>query len=73
MVVYSRYPIDQRAVRTFQEFRWKDMPGARLPDDPATAAPADWYSPAELEVMRLSSKSHWDVPIRIGLRDVHFL
>ena len=50
-------------MRTFQHFLWKDMPGAMLPDDPATAAPADWYSPAELDVFRLSSKSHWDVPI----------
>ena len=39
------------------------MPGALLPDDPATPAPADWYSPAELAVFRLSSKSHWDLPI----------
>jgi hypothetical protein len=73
MVVYSRYPIDTRNVRTFQHFKWKDMPGAMLPDDPATPAPADWYSPAELNVFRLSSKSHWDIPIRIGHRTVHFL
>ncbi|MDG4825387.1 endonuclease/exonuclease/phosphatase family protein [Asanoa sp. WMMD1127] len=73
MVVYSRYPIDRRDVRTFQSFRWKDMPGALLPDDPATPAPADWYSPAELRVLPLSSKSHWDVPIEIGRRTVHFL
>lgn len=73
MVVYSRYPIDVRRVRTFQHFLWKDMPGARLPDDPATAAPADWYSPEELAVFRLSSKSHWDLPLKIGKRTVHFL
>ena len=36
MAVYSRYPIDRSGVRTFQLFRWKDMPGARLPDDPRT-------------------------------------
>jgi 3-phytase len=73
LVVYSRYPIDRGDVRTFQKFRWKDMPGALLPDDPATTAPADWYSPAELAVFRLSSKSHWDLPIRVGHRTVHFL
>lgn len=73
MVVYSRYPIDTDRVRTFQHFKWKDMPRALLPDDPATATPADWYSPAELNVVRLSSKSHWDVPIRIGDRTVHLL
>ncbi len=45
LAVFSKYPIDYRHIRTFQHFLWKDMPGAMLPDDPATPAPADWYSP----------------------------
>jgi Endonuclease/Exonuclease/phosphatase family len=73
LVVYSKHPIDVDAVRTFQLFRWMDMPGALLPDDPSTAAPADWYSPDELDIFRLSSKSHWDVPIDVGGKTVHFL
>jgi Endonuclease/Exonuclease/phosphatase family len=73
MVVYSRFPIDTRRVRTFQHFLWKDLPGAMLPDDPTTPEPADWYSAAELDAVRLSSKSHWDVPVRIGHHSVHFL
>ena len=73
MVVYSKFPIDEDNIRTFQTFLWKDMPGALLPDDPDTPEPADWYSPEELEVFRLSSKSHWDVPIHIGGKTVHFL
>ena len=73
MVVYSRYPILEEQVRTFQKFLWKDMPGALLPDDPATPEPADWFSDEELERVRLSSKSHWDVPVRIGKKTVHFL
>ncbi len=73
MAVYSMYPIDRSSIRTFQNFLWKDMPGALLPDDPAFPGPADWYSPEELDVFRLSSKSHWDVPIQIGSRTVHFL
>jgi Endonuclease/Exonuclease/phosphatase family len=73
MAVYSMYPIDTANIRTFQKFLWKDMPGALLPDDPATPAPQDWYSPAELAVFRLSSKSHWDLPIMIGSNRVHFL
>jgi len=73
MAVLSKYPIDAEHARTFQKFRWADMPGAMLPDDPTTEAPADWYTPEELEVVRLSSKSHWDLPIRIGRRTVHFL
>jgi hypothetical protein len=73
MAVYSKYPIRTDKIRTFQMFLWKDMPGALLPDDPATAAPRDWYSPQELAIFRLPSKSHWDIPIRIRGRTVHFL
>lgn len=73
MLVLSKYPIRHRKIRTFQKFLWKDMPGALLPDDPATPAPADWYTSEELEVFRLSSKSHWDVPVRIDGETVHFL
>ena len=64
MVVYSRHPIIYEGVRNFQLFLWKDMPDAMLP----TKYPdgIDWYSPKELNVLRLSSKSHWDVPILIG-------
>jgi Endonuclease/Exonuclease/phosphatase family len=73
MLVLSRFPIDTGKVRTFQKFRWADMPNAMLPDDPATPATRDWYSPEILDVLRLSSKSHWDLPIRIGHSTVHFL
>ena len=73
MVLLSRFPIDMAAARTFRLFLWKDMPGALLPDDPKTPAPADWYGPEVLRILRLSSKSHWDVPIRIGDHVVHVL
>ena len=73
MAVSSQHPIITDEIRTFQNFLWKDMPGALLPDDPLTDAPADWYSSAELGIFRLSSKSHWDVPIDIDGTTVHFL
>ncbi|PVG84726.1 endonuclease [Nocardioides gansuensis] len=73
MVVYSQHPIDTDAVRSFQTFRWADMPGALLPDGAATPEPADWYSAEELEDFRLSSKSHWDVPIDVEGETIHFL
>jgi hypothetical protein len=73
MAVLSQYPIDANSVRTFQEFVWADMPDALLPDDPETDAPADWYSEDELAAVRLSSKSHWDVPIKVDGETVHFL
>ncbi len=65
LVVYSKYPIDYSAIRTFQLFRWKDMPGNLIPQP--------FYSPEEVAILRLSSKSHWDVPIDLGEKTVHFL
>ena len=47
MVVLSRYPIETDRVRTFQMFRWADMPGALLPDDPTTAAPGRLVLPRD--------------------------
>src|SRR5690606_11035454 len=73
MVVLSKHPIRTHDVRTFRKFRCQDMPGAMLPDDPATDAPDDWYSRREREVVRLASNSHWDVPIIVGHRPVHVL
>lgn len=73
MAVLSKYPIEAEDVRTFQNFLWKDMPGALLPDDPATPEPADWFTPEELDVVRLSSKSHWDVPVKVGGTTIHVL
>ncbi len=73
MAVLSMHPIAYDDVRTFRNFLWADMPGALLPDDPTSPEPADWYSAEELAVFRLSSKSHWDVPIEIGNTTVHFL
>ena len=65
MALLSRFPLGR--ARTFRELLWRDVPGAVLPDDPATPAPADWYSPAALAVLPLSSKSHWDVPVEVGI------
>jgi endonuclease/exonuclease/phosphatase family metal-dependent hydrolase len=73
MVLLSRFPIDTARARTFRSFLWKEMPGALLPDDPNTPTPADWYSAEELAVLPLSSKSHWDVPVKIGKLTLHVL
>lgn len=48
-------------------------PTSRAFTEPSPAHPADWYSPEEQAVFPLSSKSHWDLPIRIGGKTVHFL
>jgi 3-phytase len=46
------------------------MPNALLP---RKEDGSPWYSEDALSVFRLSSKGHWDVPIRIEGRDLHFL
>jgi 3-phytase/alkaline phosphatase D len=71
MVVLSKFPVDIDKVRTFQRFLWRDMPNARLPR--RLCADDSLYSEHALRVFRLSSKSHWDVPLRIGDETVHFL
>jgi len=73
MVLLSKFPIDKSQVRTFKDFRWQDMPAAQLPDNPATREQADWYSAGALAEFPLSSKSHWDVPIRCGEHTIHIL
>jgi Endonuclease/Exonuclease/phosphatase family len=65
MVVLSKYPIDLQKARTFQHFLWKDMPDNLIPPG--------FYTDDELDVLRLSSKSHWDLPIRVGRSTIHFL
>ncbi|GAQ00045.1 phytase [Leptolyngbya sp. NIES-2104] len=81
MVLLSKYPIDAENVRTFQTFLWKDMPGNLLTNDPTVDNPdttvkenlTEFYTPEEQAILRLSSKSHWDVPILIEGRTVHVL
>lgn len=65
MVLLSRYPIDVEAVRTFQRLKWSDMPDALLP--------SDFYAADALAAMRLSSKTHADVPIEVGGHRLHAL
>ena len=65
MVVLSRHPILADQVRTFQDLRWADMPRNLLP--------TDFYGPEISPQLRLSSKSHWDVPVQIGSTVLHVL
>jgi hypothetical protein len=71
LIVLSQLPIDQARARTFQQFLWKDMPGALQPRDPQTLQP--FYEPHVWRALRLSSKSHWDVPLHAGKCTIHFL
>lgn len=65
MVIYSQHPILEDRIRTFQDFRWADMPGNVMPEG--------YYTAEQERQLRLSSKSHWDVPVRIGGTSVHIL
>ncbi len=71
MQVLSRYPIDTAAIRSFQKLLWASMPDAQQPINPETKKP--WY-PADIwSQLRLSSKSHWDIPIQINGSTLHLL
>jgi endonuclease/exonuclease/phosphatase family metal-dependent hydrolase len=71
MLVLSMYPIDTDQVRTFQSLKWSAMPDASQPVDPR--ARRMFYPEAIWRALRLSSKSHWDVPIRTPRGILHFL
>ena len=70
LALLSRYPIDLNGLRSFKNFRWRDLPDAELP---RRADGSSWYDAGDLEVLPLSSKSHWDVPIILGDRRLHLL
>ena len=65
MAILSRIPIETERARTFQKFLWKDLPDHKIP--------TEWYSEDEIDIFRLSSKSHWDVPVRVGDNLIHLL
>src|SRR5690606_30455567 len=71
MLLLSMHPIDAASARTFQLLAWNALPGASRPLDPATGAP--WHDDATWAQLRLSSKSHWDVPVHTPLGTVHVL
>lgn len=71
MMILSRYPIDSQNVRTFQHFKWKDMPNAMRPKAPN--ASEYFYSDEVWEKYPLSSKSHWDVPVNVNGTILHLL
>jgi hypothetical protein len=71
--IYSKHEIV--GVRSFQTFLWKDMPGNLLTSDPSAGANnlASYYSADEIAALRLSSKNHVDVALKINGQIVHFL
>lgn len=71
LLVDRRLMIDAEHARTFQRLPWDYMPGNFLPFQPDGTP---WYSDEERALFRLSSKSHWDVPVILpNGSTVHFL
>ncbi len=70
MLLLSRYPIDADAARTFQLLKWSAMPDASRPRHPDGRA---FHPDPVWTQLRLSSKSHWDVPVRTPQGVLHVL
>lgn len=71
MALLSRFPIDKEATRTFQRLEWRHMPDHLMPD--GTNGKPAWYNEQDAAILRLSSKSHWDVVVRIDDQRLHLL
>lgn len=59
MVLLSKLPIDRGNARDFSQLKWRDLAEARLPHWSASRLP----SAGAMQVQRLSSVGHWDVPV----------
>ncbi|SEA75697.1 endonuclease/exonuclease/phosphatase family protein [Alkalimonas amylolytica] len=68
MLLLSRYPILADEVRTFRQFKWRDMPGHLKTSQPDGSP---WYDEAAWQQFPLTSKSHWDLPLNINGKRLH--
>lgn len=80
----SQYPIAHDKVRTFQNFKWKDMVGAnnvsvncKAENTAQWCQDKYWYNDTEWANIPLSSKNHVDAPVVIntpsGDKTIHLL
>lgn len=65
LVLLSRLPIEMEAVHDFSTLLWRDLPNARLPDA--------YFDTQDLDVLRVSSTNHWDVPVSWGGQRLNLL
>ena len=72
MLVLSKYPIEIEDIRTFQRFLWKDMPN-NLMASVIEENGNPYYNKVAQSKLRLSSKSHWDIPIKVNNQILHIL
>lgn len=62
MAVLVRAPLEMREHRAFRTLKWSDLPWVEPPMNPDGTP---HYAPEAWAVLRMSSKSHWDVPVRL--------
>jgi len=62
LLVDERLDVLEDRVRTFRLLPWSAMPDARRPTNPDGTP---WHDDEVWNALRLSSKSHWDVPVRL--------
>lgn len=71
MALLSRLPIDFERIRSFRDFRWAALPGADRPVNPDGTS---FHPEPVWQALRLSSVSHWDVPVMLpGGQVLHIL
>jgi hypothetical protein len=62
MALLSRLPIDAGSARSFRLLAWAELPGALLP---VRADGSPYPDAAAQAALRLSSRTHWDVPVEL--------
>jgi len=72
MLLLSRYPIKTEGIRTFQHFLWQHMPD-NLMQHIVDEQGKPWFTEAARNIQRLSSKSHWQVPVEVEGKVVNLL
>ncbi|MEM9013000.1 MAG: endonuclease/exonuclease/phosphatase family protein [Pseudomonadota bacterium] len=70
MAILSRYPILEEEARTFALLPWNALPGHIMP---TMEDGSPWPTAEAAAAMRLSSKSHWDVPVAVPGGTLHLL
>ncbi len=63
----SKYPLDTTQIRSFQQFLWADMPDAK---QPLKEDGNPYYRSEAWSILRLSSKNHIDIPVRLPSGDL---
>ncbi len=59
IAVLSRWPLDKDGLRDFTGLMWRDLPGARMPEQDGQPFP----SLEAWQALPLSSVAHWDLPV----------